>query len=78
MGLDLCCRVIHRRQCLGCGDRYCVHIPSDWLARDDSVKATEIIRPWVKAGATWWIESMWGDSDAEHIRTRLQHPPPRI
>lgn len=45
---------------------------------DDSVKATEIIRPWVKAGATWWIEAMWGDSDVEHIRTRLQHPPPRI
>lgn len=45
---------------------------------DDSVKAIEIIQPWIKAGATWWIESMWGDSDIEHIRTRLQHPPPRI
>lgn len=44
-------------------------------------QAAAILRPWADAGATWWIESMWGESDfptAEAVRRRVEQGPPRI
>jgi hypothetical protein len=43
---------------------------------DDPVAATEKVRPWIEAGATWWIESMWGEQDPEKWMQRIQQGPP--
>ncbi len=43
---------------------------------DDPRRASEIIRPWQEAGATWWIESRWEDPD-HVVLTRLRQGPPR-
>lgn len=45
---------------------------------DQHEQAHEIVRPYVDAGATWWMESRWFTSDEAEIRTRIQQGPPRI
>ena len=49
---------------------------------DDSDRAAETIQMWANAGATWWIEAMWGELDQpvdfEAIRRRIQQGPPRF
>jgi hypothetical protein len=47
---------------------------------DAPEKARDILKPWVDAGATWWIESRWGlprtpEGEAE-VRKRIQQGPP--
>lgn len=37
----------------------------------------EKLTPWIEAGATWWIEGMWGDSQ-EAVSERLRQGPPDI
>ena len=43
---------------------------------DDAARAQEIIRPWVEAGATWWIEAMWNASSESNVLARLEQGPP--
>jgi alkanesulfonate monooxygenase SsuD/methylene tetrahydromethanopterin reductase-like flavin-dependent oxidoreductase (luciferase family) len=38
---------------------------------DDPEAAAAIRRPWEEAGATWWIEAMWGTSGVEEVRGRI-------
>lgn len=45
---------------------------------DDPVKARDIVRPYIAAGATWWLESMWEDQVPEHRLERVQQGPPRV
>ena len=49
---------------------------------DDPPQAREILRPWVDAGATWWIEAMWNTGhDEEGMRqlyARVEQGPPVI
>ena len=45
---------------------------------DDVEKTASIIRPWAEAGATWWIEAMWGTQDMEAVRTRITQGPARL
>jgi hypothetical protein len=49
---------------------------------NDLKQAAEIIQPWVEAGATWWIESMWEaprDTEGlELVRRRILEGPPRL
>lgn len=44
-------------------------------------EAAEQVREWAEAGATWWIEAMWGDgSDSTTlavVRQRIRQGPPR-
>jgi alkanesulfonate monooxygenase SsuD/methylene tetrahydromethanopterin reductase-like flavin-dependent oxidoreductase (luciferase family) len=48
---------------------------------DDRERALATVRPWIDAGATWWIEAMWdaqaGFFGVERIRQRLAAGPPR-
>ena len=30
---------------------------------DEADRAAEIVREWADAGATWWIEALWGAPD---------------
>jgi alkanesulfonate monooxygenase SsuD/methylene tetrahydromethanopterin reductase-like flavin-dependent oxidoreductase (luciferase family) len=43
---------------------------------DDPTAAAEKIQPWIDAGATWWIESMWSENDPEKWYQRLRQGPP--
>lgn len=52
---------------------------------DNPTHAAEIVGPYVEAGITWWLESMWSprigtegwSSMEEAVRTRIQQGPPR-
>jgi alkanesulfonate monooxygenase SsuD/methylene tetrahydromethanopterin reductase-like flavin-dependent oxidoreductase (luciferase family) len=46
---------------------------------DSATKASDIVRPFADAGATWWNEGMlpW-ESDANDVRRRLRQGPPRL
>ena len=49
---------------------------------DNPAEATAIIRRWIAAGATWWIESRWEETPGRNRRdvvlTRLRQGPPRV
>jgi alkanesulfonate monooxygenase SsuD/methylene tetrahydromethanopterin reductase-like flavin-dependent oxidoreductase (luciferase family) len=47
---------------------------------DDLARAAALVRPYVEAGATWWLESMWeweGVTRPYDMRTRIRSGPPR-
>lgn len=39
-------------------------------------KARDILSSWAEAGATWWIEALWGTEDPEKILERINQGPP--
>lgn len=46
---------------------------------DDLERTASIVRPFAKAGATWWIESPWSPpNEPEDLRHRIEQGPPRI
>jgi hypothetical protein len=45
---------------------------------EDHNLASEMVRPYAEAGATWWTESRWSFPPIEELRTRIQQGPPRI
>jgi alkanesulfonate monooxygenase SsuD/methylene tetrahydromethanopterin reductase-like flavin-dependent oxidoreductase (luciferase family) len=45
---------------------------------NDPSAAVDKVRPWVEAGATWWIESMWEEKDPKKWFQRIRQGPPRI
>lgn len=45
---------------------------------EDRERASEIVRPYAEAGATWWNESRWSFPPIEELRVRIQQGPPRI
>jgi alkanesulfonate monooxygenase SsuD/methylene tetrahydromethanopterin reductase-like flavin-dependent oxidoreductase (luciferase family) len=45
---------------------------------EDPAAAAAIVRPFVEAGITWWIEAMWSaPNEIADIRIRIQQGPPR-
>ena len=46
---------------------------------DDPEKARSLVRPWAEAGATWWMESRWGNpTRLDESWARIRQGPPRI
>jgi alkanesulfonate monooxygenase SsuD/methylene tetrahydromethanopterin reductase-like flavin-dependent oxidoreductase (luciferase family) len=45
---------------------------------DNPAEARTIIHPWTEAGATWWIESLWGAGPKEVWLKRLRQGPPSL
>jgi len=46
---------------------------------DDARRAVELVHPWAEAGATWWLESRWGNpTRLDEARARIRQGPPRI
>lgn len=45
---------------------------------DDAEAARAQLQPFADAGATWWIESMWGDYTLDDLRRRIQQGPPQV
>ena len=44
---------------------------------DDSAAARAVIQPLREAGATWWLESRWGDGRDAEAQERIRQGPPR-
>lgn len=48
---------------------------------DDPAAAATVVSEWANAGATWWIEAMWGDAGQpatpEAVRRRVEQGPPQ-
>ena len=52
-----------------------------WMMADLSApvnnrEAREIVEPFAEAGATWWVESMWGYKNLREVRHRIRAGPP--
>ena len=45
---------------------------------DDLEHAASIVRPWVDAGITWWMEARWNNTGLKAVRERIRQGPPRI
>jgi alkanesulfonate monooxygenase SsuD/methylene tetrahydromethanopterin reductase-like flavin-dependent oxidoreductase (luciferase family) len=45
---------------------------------DDHSTAVAKVQSWVDAGATWWIESMWTETDSEKWHYRIRQGPPKF
>lgn len=45
---------------------------------DDATAASNAVRPWAQAGATWWIESDWDTFDPADAGRRIEAGPPRL
>jgi alkanesulfonate monooxygenase SsuD/methylene tetrahydromethanopterin reductase-like flavin-dependent oxidoreductase (luciferase family) len=45
---------------------------------DNAPAASDKVRPWIEAGATWWIESMWEENDPQKWLLRIRQGPPQI
>ena len=43
----------------------------------DQARTRDKINPWIEAGATWWIEGFWGDTE-EQVLERIRQGPPRV
>jgi len=44
---------------------------------NDPHKDAIAVLPWIEAGATWWLEGMWDDNQADHVLARIRQGPPR-
>jgi alkanesulfonate monooxygenase SsuD/methylene tetrahydromethanopterin reductase-like flavin-dependent oxidoreductase (luciferase family) len=44
----------------------------------DPHSVESIIKPYVDAGATWWIESNWTEPDLNQIKARVKEGPPSL
>jgi alkanesulfonate monooxygenase SsuD/methylene tetrahydromethanopterin reductase-like flavin-dependent oxidoreductase (luciferase family) len=45
---------------------------------DDPAAAAARVRPWIEAGATWWIEAMWDAMDDQPaVLARIRQGPPK-
>jgi hypothetical protein len=45
---------------------------------NDCNAARAIIKPYVDAGITWWMESRWSTEDIDAIRRRIKQGPLRL
>lgn len=46
---------------------------------NDPEQAVSIVHPWSEVGATWWLESMWGEHvKPDDVQRRIQQGPPRL
>jgi len=43
---------------------------------DHLVKAAAAVRPYMEAGATWWIEAQWNAPEGQSVLRRIQQGPP--
>lgn len=44
---------------------------------DDLEHARDLVRPWIDAGITWWMEARWNNAGLDEVRERIRQGPPR-
>ena len=44
---------------------------------DDQDRAHSIVKEWLDASATWWIEARWGATSTDEVRARIRQGPPQ-
>jgi hypothetical protein len=44
---------------------------------NDHSAAVAKVQPWIEAGATWWIESMWTENESHKWLQRIRQGPPK-
>ncbi len=44
---------------------------------ENRTEGASMVQPWIDAGATWWLESMWEEKEAERVLARVKQGPPR-
>lgn len=52
-------------------------VVSGKMAGLDHAQAQERLLQWVEAGATWWVEGLWEEPEAQ-VRARIRQGPPRL
>ena len=46
---------------------------------DAPVQAADLVRPWIEAGITWWMETRWSRMlEPDVVLTRIRQGPPRL
>lgn len=45
---------------------------------EDPARAAELVRPYARAGSTWWMEARWQARTIDEIRLRISQGPPKI
>jgi alkanesulfonate monooxygenase SsuD/methylene tetrahydromethanopterin reductase-like flavin-dependent oxidoreductase (luciferase family) len=62
-------------------DGYDVIVEGEETPGDDPGRATDMVRPWAKAGGTWWMEARWGRKAGAEldalVSERIRQGPPR-
>jgi hypothetical protein len=51
-------------------------VASGKTAGMDRAQLQNTLLPWIEAGATWWIEGLWGESE-EQVAERIRQGPPQ-
>jgi hypothetical protein len=51
-------------------------IVNDGMTPINQKRAKEIVEPFADAGATWWMETMWGTKQIQDVRERIRGGPP--
>jgi alkanesulfonate monooxygenase SsuD/methylene tetrahydromethanopterin reductase-like flavin-dependent oxidoreductase (luciferase family) len=46
--------------------------------KDDPMQSAAIVQSYAQAGATWWIEAQWTESDMDKVMARLRQGPPTV
>ncbi|WP_205649325.1 LLM class flavin-dependent oxidoreductase [Agromyces sp. LHK192] len=67
------------REAAGLGDRPFAVVQEGTTSATDATAAAATVRPWLEAGATWWLESDWSvpaERITEVSRTRILAGPP--
>lgn len=72
---DMCAYVDANRRVKG-RMRAGFDIVKDGTTPANNREAREIVEPFAEAGATWWVESMWGYKDLREVRHRIRAGPP--
>lgn len=60
------------------GDARPFEIVAQGSTPPDAAGASAVVRPWAKAGATWWIDADWQTATVDSVRRRIEAGPPRI
>jgi hypothetical protein len=53
-------------------------IIKDGMTPTNQRKAREIVAPFAEAGATWWMETMWGTKRYQKVLERISAGPPEL
>lgn len=69
-------RYVSENRTVGGNKRNEFDIVKDGVTPKNNRKARAVVEPFAAAGATWWMESMWGYKNLRAVRERVKAGPP--